>query len=73
VELLEGGAEAPATITEGTQAALPHRIADEWSIITEVLERELSDQPSVLRRVLVALANAHGSGGRSTLAAGDSV
>lgn len=32
-------------------------VAAHWSLITEVLERELADRPQVLRRVLVALAN----------------
>lgn len=34
------------------------RMADHWPIIVAVLERELAGQPEVLRRALVALANA---------------
>lgn len=41
-------------------------LSDHWPLIASVLERELSDQPEVLRRVLLALANA------DTAAAGSS-
>jgi hypothetical protein len=61
VELIDGGGddsvseEASSTRSERT---LGVRLADEWPMITAVLERELGSQPDVLRRVLVALANA---------------
>ena len=65
VELIEGGSPGrPPSDQESTSdRALGGRLADEWPMIAAVLERELGDQPDVLRRVLVALANA-----RSTVA-----
>lgn len=61
VELLDGGGscEPPADPdSPRNERTLGGRLADEWPMITAVLERELGSQPDVLRRVLVALANA---------------
>lgn len=57
VELLAGGSEG-GHASEHDTIALRGRLSDEWPLITAVLERELGDQPGLLRRVLVALANA---------------
>jgi hypothetical protein len=65
VELLDGGANGADGGADpvGPDGTVGWRLADEWPMITAVLERELGDQPTVLHRVLVALANA-----RSTVA-----
>ena len=61
VELLDGGSdprERDGSEVASRDRTLGGRLADEWPMITAVLERELGSQPDVLRRVLVALANA---------------
>jgi hypothetical protein len=60
VELLAGGGTDRRSSDQepDDQHTVGGRLADEWPMITAVLERELADQPAVLRRVLVALANA---------------
>ena len=60
VEVLHGGvpARSASELTPRPDETLGRRVADEWPLITEILERELVEQPALLRRVLVALANA---------------
>jgi hypothetical protein len=55
VRLLEGGA-GPSRSGPGEGAGW--RVANEWPLITEILERELAGHPELLDRVLLALANA---------------
>jgi hypothetical protein len=71
IEVLEGGAAGdadPKATSIDPERTLGGRLADDWPMIAAVLERELGDQPELLRRVLVALANARsGDSSRSQL------
>ena len=60
VEVLDGGGPGDRLppMDGGVGSSHASRLADDWPLITAVLERELGNQPAVLRRVLVALANA---------------
>lgn len=50
--------DGDAITAEGPSVARDWSLSDHWPVIAAILERELRDQPEVLRRVLVALANA---------------
>jgi hypothetical protein len=57
LQVLPGG-RPPSSTEEPPARAESWRLADHWSLISEVLERELADHPVLVDRILLALANA---------------
>lgn len=60
IRLVPGAKTPPEDPTPADSAEDPDwRLGERWELIVAVLQRELGDQPELLRRVLVGLANIH--------------